>query len=62
MLQDNAYDWRDIVKLTPSKALDNADSHMYLDVLAELEGRHYRLSEVEADARKGVIVFDEYTI
>ncbi len=54
----SSYGWENVVKMTPKISLNNADSHLYLDILAELESRHWRLSSDPSEAVNGVLVYD----
>ena len=55
----NSYGWINVVGMTPaSHSLNNAENHMFLDILAELESRNYRLKTEGADARAGLIEYD----
>ena len=56
----DSYYWRNIVAMEPELSLNNADSHLYLDILAELESRHWRLSSDVEEAVAGVIVYDPF--
>lgn len=52
----NSYGWQNVAQMTPDDGLDNAESHMYLDILSELQSRHWRLA-AESPWR-GVLVYD----
>ena len=53
----NSYGWQNVARMTPDNSLNNAESHMYLDILSELESRHWRLATNVA-SWQGVLVYD----
>lgn len=55
----NSYGWTNVVNIRPAiNSLDNAENHMYLDILAELESRKYRLRTPLAEALAGLLTYD----
>lgn len=44
ILDDHSYGWTNILKMTPSQGIQNADSHAYLDVMATLQNKRILLA------------------